>query len=138
MNTIENQNTIFPLGERTPAEYFTGKAYLKLLVEQDETGSYRVANVVFEPGSRTNWHTHATGQILLITQGKGYYQEKGKAARLLTKGDTVIIPSQVEHWHGAAHDSSFTHIAITNNATQGSVQWLTAVTEDEYSSCQEN
>ena len=136
MNTLENQDAIFPKGEKASADYFTGTAWLKILVPQDETGSYAIGNVVFEPGCRNNWHKHPAGQILLVTDGKGYYQEKGKAARLLTKGDVVIIPSHVEHWHGAAHDSSFTHIVVTNNTKKGAVEWLAPVTDEEYKSIQ--
>lgn len=136
MNTSENENAIFPRGEKTSADYFTGTAWLNILVPKDETETYAIGNVVFEPGSRNNWHVHAKGQILLITDGKGYYQEKGKAARPLSKGDVVVIPSNVEHWHGAAKDSSFTHIVITNNSAEGPVKWLAPVTDEEYYSCQ--
>ncbi|TRX11329.1 (R)-mandelonitrile lyase [Flavobacterium gawalongense] len=134
MNTSENQNTIFPKGERASAAYFTGTAWVNILVPQDETGKYSIGNVTFEPGCRNNWHTHPAGQILLVTDGKGYYQEKGKHARLLSKGDVVVIPSNVEHWHGATQDSSFTHIAVTNTTEEGAVKWLTPVTDEEYNS----
>jgi len=133
MNT-ESDSTIFPKGDKAPADYFTGTAWIKILVPKDETGNYAVGNVVFEPGCRNNWHTHATGQILLITDGKGFYQEKGEPARPLTKGDVVVIPSGVEHWHGATRDSSFTHIVITNNSPEGPVKWLAPVTDEEYNS----
>jgi 4-carboxymuconolactone decarboxylase len=134
MNTFENKNTIFPKGEKTAPDYFTGTAWLNMLVPQDETGSYAIGNVVFEPGCRNNWHTHPAGQILLVTDGKGFYQERGKPPRLLTKGDVVVIPSHVEHWHGAAQDSSLTHIVVTNNTKQGPVIWLSPVTDEEYKS----
>ena len=123
---------IFSKGEKVSTDYFTGTAWLNVLVPKDETGSYSVGNVVFEPGCRNNWHKHPTGQILLVTDGKGYYQEKGKAARPLGKGDVVVIPSQIEHWHGAAADSSLTHIVITNNSAKGPVEWLARVTDEEY------
>jgi 4-carboxymuconolactone decarboxylase len=87
MNTIENQNAIFPKGEKTSPDYFTGTAWLKMLVPQDETGSYAIGSVVFESGCRNNWHTHPAGHILLITDCKDYYQDRGKPARLLTNGD---------------------------------------------------
>ena len=132
MNTLENQNAIFPKGERASADYFSGTAWVNILVPQDETGSYAIGNVVFEQGCRNNWHTHPAGQILLVTDGKGYYQEKGKPARLLAKGDVVVIPSHTEHWHGAAQDSSLTHIVVTNNTKQGAVEWLSPVTRVEY------
>jgi len=127
-------NSFIEKGEKTSADYFTGTAWLNILVPQDETGSYSIGNVLFEPGCRNNWHTHPAGQILLITDGKGYYQEKGKPARPLTKGDVVVIPSHIEHWHGAAKDSSFTHIAITNITSEGAVTWLKPVTDEEYNS----
>jgi 4-carboxymuconolactone decarboxylase len=132
MNTPENQDAIFAKGERTPAEYFTGTAWLKVLVPKDEAGTYTIGNVVFEAGGKTNWHTHPAGQILLVTDGKGYYQERNKPARLLSKGDVVVIPSNLEHWHGAAQDSNFTHIAITNMTAKGPVEWLSPVTDKEY------
>ena len=132
MNTLENQNTIFPKGDKASADYFTGTAWVNILVPQDETGTYAVGNVVFEPGCRNNWHKHPAGQILFVTDGRGYYQEKGKPARLLTKGDVVVIPSHVEHWHGAARDSSLTHIVLTNNSKSGAVEWLSPVTDEEY------
>jgi len=91
-----------------------------------------VSNVVFEPGCRNHWHTHPSGQILLVIDGKGYYQERGKPARLITKGDVVVIPSHIEHWHGASKDCSLTHIAITNNKDKVAVDWLTPVTDEEY------
>ena len=131
MNTTD-QNEIFPRGDRGPADYFNGTAWVKILVPKDQTGTYMVGNDVFEPGCRNNWHTHATGQILLVTDGKGWYQEKGHSARPLAKGDVVVIPVNVEHWHGAARDSSFTHIMITNNSPEGPVKWLNCVTDEEY------
>jgi len=136
MNTSENKNSIFLKGEKASTNYFTGTAWVNIMVPQDETGSYAIGNVVFEPGCRNNWHTHPAGQILLVTDGNGYYQEKGKPARPLTKGDVVVIPSHVEHRHGAAHDSSLTHIVITNNTKQGAVKWLSPVTDEEYKSVQ--
>jgi 4-carboxymuconolactone decarboxylase len=135
MNLSENQNTIFPKGEKGSSDYFMGTAWVNILVPQDETGSYAVGDVVFEPGCRNNWHTHPAGQILLVTGGKGFYQERGKPARLLTRGNVVVIPSHIEHWHGATRDSSFTHIVITNNTKQGAVEWLAPVTDEEYQNC---
>jgi 4-carboxymuconolactone decarboxylase len=135
MNTSDDENAIFPKGAKAPPDYFTGTAWVNILVPKDETETYAVGNVVFEPGCRNNWHTHPAGQILLITDGHGYYQERGNPARLLAKGDVVVIPSRVEHWHGAAHDGSLTHIVITNNTQKGGVEWLSPVTDREYESC---
>jgi 4-carboxymuconolactone decarboxylase len=136
MNTTKIKTGIFPKGNKASPDYFTGTAWVNILVPKDETGTYAVGNVVFEPGCRNNWHTHAAGQILLITDGKGFYQEKGKTAIPLAKGDVVVIPSNVEHWHGATKDSCLTHIVITTNSPEGAVKWLAPVTDDEYSTCQ--
>ncbi|NRF38307.1 cupin domain-containing protein [Pedobacter foliorum] len=132
MELTENETAIFPKGEKASADYFTGTAWVNILVPKDETESYSIGNVVFEPGCRNNWHTHPAGQILLVTDGKGYYQEKGKPARLLAKGDVVKIPSDLEHWHGATRDNSLTHIAISNITKDGPVTWLQPVTDEEY------
>jgi 4-carboxymuconolactone decarboxylase len=132
MESTENETAIFPKGEKASADYFTGTAWVNILVPKDETESYSVGDVVFEPGCRNNWHTHPAGQILLVTDGKGYYQERGKPARLLTKGDVVKIPSDLEHWHGATRNSSLTHIAISNITKEGPVTWLRPVTDEEY------
>ncbi len=134
MDISEDQNIIFPKGGKTSADYFTGTAFLNLLVPKDETGNYSIGNVEFEPGSRTNWHTHPAGQILLVTAGKGYYQESGKAARSITKGDVIIIPSNIKHWHGATQNSSLTHIAVSNITEKGFVDWLEPVSDEEYKS----
>lgn len=134
MSISENQNIIFPKGEKAPIEYFTGSVWIKMLVPNEATLNCQIANVVFEPGARNNWHTHPGGQILLVTDGLGYYQEKGKLIQLLRKGDVVNILPGVEHWHGASHDSGFTHIAVNPNTQKGVVIWLERVTDEEYNS----
>ena len=97
---------IFPAGERFDNENFSGEVWLKMLTGMP----CPVANVTFAPACRNNWHTHRGGQILLVTAGRGYYQEWGKDARELRAGDVVEIPAEVKHWHGAAPDSWFSHI----------------------------
>jgi len=134
MNISENQNTIFPKGEKAPADYFTGTVWVRMLVPNDPILNCQIANVVFEPGARNNWHTHSGGQILIATDGIGYYREKGKPIQLLRKGDVVKILPDVEHWHGASPDSEFTHIAINTNIQKGIVVWLDRVTDEEYNS----
>jgi quercetin dioxygenase-like cupin family protein len=136
MNTKENQNstTIFQKGDKAPAEYFTGTAWVKRLVANDDTLTTIISNVVFEPGARNNWHTHPAGQILICTDGTGYYQEKGKPIQILHAGDVVKILPGVEHWHGASPTSSFTHIAINVNTEKGIVNWLKPVADEEYNS----
>ena len=128
-----NQNTIFPQGEKAPTDYFTGTVWVKTLVD-DPTFNCLIGNVAFEPGARNNWHTHPGGQILLVTEGTGYYQQKGLPIQLLRKGDVVKILPDVEHWHGASPDSEFTHIAISIKIQKGIVEWLQRVTEEEYNS----
>jgi len=132
MNSKENQNAIFSKGERAPADYFTGTVWMKMLVPNDPTLNCQIGNVVFEPGARNNWHTHPGGQVLIVTGGTGYYQEKGKPIQLISKGDVVNIPPDVEHWHGASHDNEFTHLAINPNTQKGVVVWLERVTDEEY------
>jgi quercetin dioxygenase-like cupin family protein len=133
MNKTEKDTRIFPGGEKASADYFTGTTWVKKLV--DETAyNCMIGNVTFEPGARNNWHSHPAGQILLATQGTGYYQEKGGPIRLLHKGDVVQIPPGIVHWHGASPDSEFTHIAINPNIQKGVVEWMQRVTDEEYNS----
>jgi quercetin dioxygenase-like cupin family protein len=103
-----------------------------MLVADAATFDCQIYNVTFEPGARNHWHTHPGGQLLLCTEGTGYYQEKDKPIRLLHKGDVVEIPPEVEHWHGATPDSTFTHIGITAQVGKGAAKWLKPVTDEEY------
>ncbi len=122
---------IFPKGERNDAyaRYFTGTSYLHMLT----TDGVPVANVTFEPGCRNFWHIHHRGgQILLVTAGRGWYQEEGKPAQELHAGDVVNIPAGVKHWHGAAKDSWFVHLAIAVPAEGASNEWLEEVPDAEY------
>ncbi|AEW01117.1 cupin [Niastella koreensis] len=134
MNENKNKDTgsIFPIGDKASPEYFAGAAWVKTLVANDDTLTTIISNVVFEPGARNHWHTHPAGQILICTEGTGYYQEKGKPIQKLYVGDVVRIPPGVEHWHGASPTSRFTHIAINVNTEKGVVNWLKAVTDEEY------
>lgn len=122
----------FPKGEKITNNNFTGTAWLQMLVNNDSIYNTSIGNVTFEPGARTNWHRHPGGQILLVSEGEGYYQEKGKPAQLIRKGDVIRIPPDTEHWHGAAPASSLTHIAISPKTDKGSVVWLKPVTDEEY------
>lgn len=126
--------SVFPVGEKNVAfgQYFVGQSYLNMLTTQGVT----IGNVTFEPGCRNNWHIHHAksggGQILLCTAGRGYYQEWGQAPRELHPGDVVVIPPEVKHWHGAAPDSWFAHLAVEVPGEETSNQWLEAVSEEEY------
>ncbi|MEZ0182066.1 cupin domain-containing protein [Flavobacterium oncorhynchi] len=136
MKASENEfnTSIFPKGVLASADYFTGKAWVKMLVPNDPVLNTAVGNVVFEAGARNNWHTHPGGQILIVTQGTGYYQEAGKPIKLLQAGDVVNIQPEVKHWHGASPNSEFTHIAISTSTKSGIVDWLEPVTDEEYNS----
>ena len=125
---------VFPRGEENTAysKYFVGQSYLNMLsVEQVVIG-----NVTFEPGCRNNWHIHHAksggGQILLCTAGRGYYQEWGKEPRELTPGDDVNIPAEVKHWHGAAPDSWFSHVAVEVPGTETKNEWCEPVSDEDY------
>lgn len=123
--------SVFPMGEKNEAfaQYFVGQSYLNMLSTERVT----IGNVTFEPGCRNNWHIHHKGgQILLCTAGRGYYQEWGKEAQELHPGDVVNIPPEVKHWHGAAKDSWFAHLAVEVPAEGASNEWLEVVNEEEY------
>ena len=133
MNNLNQEQSIFPRGEKAPSAVFTGDVYVKMLViDQDKMYNTQVYNVEFEPGARTLWHSHPGGQLLFVTEGVGYYQEYGKVARRLVKGDVVEIPVGAKHWHGAAPDSHFTHLGITARVDAGPAEWMGEVTEEEY------
>ncbi|WP_410511232.1 cupin domain-containing protein [Paenibacillus sp. BR2-3] len=127
-----SESVIFPKGEKITNDYFRGAAWLEMLVTNDSTLNCPIGNVTFEPGARNNWHIHPGGQILLVTGGKGYYQEDGKPVTELHEGDVVKILPDVKHWHGASPDSWFTHIAISTNVQNGDTEWLEPVTDEEY------
>lgn len=127
-------NLPFPVGSPNDAyaQYFTGQSYLApLTLEQIPT-----FNVTFEPGCRNNWHIHHAseggGQLLICVSGRGWYQEWGKEARELHPGDVVNIPSNVKHWHGAANDSWFQHIAQEIPGEDAETEWCEAVTDEQY------
>lgn len=125
---------VFGMGQENSAfaQYFIGDSYLNPLTKPGE-GSIALANVTFEPGCRNNWHIHHKGgQILLVTGGRGWYQEWGKPAQELHAGDVVNIPPEVKHWHGAAKDSWFQHLAVEVPAEGASNEWLEAVSDEEY------
>lgn len=123
--------SVFPMGEKNEAfaQYFVGQSYLNMISTERVT----IGNVTFEPGCRNNWHIHHKGgQILLCTAGRGYYQEWGKEAQELHPGDVVNIPPEVKHWHGAAKDSWFAHLAVEVPAEGASNEWLEVVNEEDY------
>lgn len=131
------QNTIlFPIGAPNDgfAQYFIGQSYLAP-ISKEQVGIF---NVTFEPKCRNNWHVHNAdkggGQILICVGGRGYYQEWGKPAIEMKPGDCINIPVGVKHWHGAASDSWFSHLAIDVPGENGSNEWLEAVDDEQYGS----
>lgn len=126
--------SVFPTGDKNDAfaKYFIGQSYLNML----STEQVSIGNVTFEPGCRNNWHIHHAdkngGQMLLVTAGEGWYQEWEKPARKLKAGDVVHISAGVKHWHGAAADSWFQHLAIEVPGENAKTEWCEPVSDEEY------
>lgn len=126
---------MFGLGKPNDAyaQYFVGQSYLNPVAGQS---GIHLANVTFEPGCRNHWHVHKAksggGQLLLCTEGRGWYQEWGREAKELHPGDAVEIPAGVKHWHGAAKDCWFSHLAVELPGEDTSNEWLEAVTDEVY------
>ncbi len=125
---------MFPTGEENVAynKYFTGTSYLCPV----STEQVFIANVTFEPGCRNFWHIHHAksggGQILICVRGRGWYQEWGTPARALKAGDVVNIPAGVKHWHGAASDSWFAHLAVEVPGVETRTEWCEPVSDVQY------
>ena len=133
METTVPEISAFPTGKPNVAyeQYFSGRSWLAPLTSMKEL-NVPLSNVTFEPGCRNNWHSHTGGQLLICVGGEGYYQEKGKPARRLKAGDVVEIAPDVVHWHGAAPDSWFSHLAVECNPQTNKNTWLSPVTDEEY------
>ena len=133
---FEKQN-MFGMGQPNEAfaQFFIGDSFLNPLTKPGES-VVGLANVNFAPGCRNNWHIHHAksggGQMLICTAGEGWYQEEGKEAVSLVPGTVITIPAEVKHWHGAAADSWFQHLAIEVPAEGASNEWLEAVSDEEY------
>ena len=125
---------VFPIGNPNDgfAKYFTGKSYLAPV----STSQVGIFNVTFEPGCRNNWHIHKAseggGQMLVGVAGRGWYQEEGKPAVEILPGTVIHIPANVKHWHGAAADSWFAHLAFSVPGEDCSNEWLEPVSDEEY------
>ena len=136
MDSEFEKNNVFGLGQENTAyaQYFIGKSYLNPLTPAGVSPFF--ANVTFEPGCRNNWHIHhATkggGQMLVCVAGRGWYQEEGRPAVQMLPGDVIHIPANVKHWHGAAADSWFAHLAFEVPGENTSNEWLEPVTDEEY------
>ena len=136
MKNFDLPNTgFFAKGDPLPEplrKNFSGACYLNPIIPANSPLGCSVSNVTFEPACHNNWHKHPGGQILLVTGGRGWYQEEGKEARELHAGDAVEIHRNVKHWHGAAKDSWFSHISIEADPKAGSAEWLEPVSDQEY------
>lgn len=126
-------DTVFAQGPVNPyGKFFTGTSYLTMLSENDATFNAPIGNVTFEPRTRTFWHKHTGGQILLVISGEGRYQEKGKPVQIIKQGDVVRIAPNVEHWHGGGLTTWMTHISVETNVPNNKSQWLDPVTDAEF------
>ena len=137
MSTVNDlcNSVIFLKGDVLPSQFsrnFIGTAWLKMLVPGGNEFNCPIGNVTFEPGCHNNWHKHPGGQILLVTGGRGWYQEEDEPARELHAGDVVMIPANIKHWHGAAKDSWFVHLSVETNSQAGPAQWLEPVADEVY------
>lgn len=126
-------NAIFPKGEKGSEEFFTGNAYPTSLVAADSIHTTLAGNVYFEPGARSHWHTHPSGQILIITDGVGYHQIEGQPIEVIKKGDVVKCPPNVKHWHGASPYVGLQQLYFIPNTEKGIVEWMEPVTDEQYS-----
>ncbi|WPU95259.1 cupin domain-containing protein [Mucilaginibacter sabulilitoris] len=124
--------SIFPKGELSKTNNHTGDVWLTELNKADSVIDCNIATATFAPGAKLDWHIHPAGQILMITEGTGYYQEKGKPIQVVHKGDVIKCVPGVAHWHGAAPKSIFTYIAVSTKGAVNKTEWLQRVTDVEY------
>ena len=115
-----------------PAEYFTGRVRVDPLFSAPAPARMRGASVTFEPGARSNWHTHPLGQTLIVTAGCGLVQCWGGPARMIRPGDVVSCPANEKHWHGAMPNTAMTHLAIQEELDGKVVEWMEKVTDEQY------
>jgi quercetin dioxygenase-like cupin family protein len=130
---LAQETSVFPKGEISTTDNHTGTIWLSELSKPDSILNYSVAMATYAPAAKLDWHIHPAGQILLITEGEGYYQEKGKAIQIIHKGDVIKCSPGLAHWHGASPESNFAYIAFTP-AQKGKTIWLERVTDAEYHS----
>lgn len=123
-------NSVFPLGKPAHPDWFTGEVHMASMEEPTEL---QAANVTFAAGARTNWHTHQVGQLIVVVDGVGIFQEEGQPAYVIKAGDTAWVGPGVNHWHGAVADTAMTHVVANLKDEEGSfVDWGRPVTTEEY------
>lgn len=125
------------LSSRGPAEYFTGTVRIDPLFKAPAPARTSGAYVTFEPGARSNWHTHPLGQTLIVTAGCGFVQSCGGPIKVIRPGDVVSCPPGEKHWHGAAPGTAMTHIAIQEELNGKVVDWMEKVTDEQYNGARE-
>ena len=137
MGSAAAQQTISPAAERPATigspDYFTGEAIVEPMFDASEFRNVSAAMVTFQPGARSAWHTHPTGQTLVVVSGTGWTQIDGGEKQVITAGDVVWCPPDVRHWHGATDVNAMSHIAVTGvHDESGAVNWLEHVTDEQY------
>jgi quercetin dioxygenase-like cupin family protein len=119
--------------KKAPDANFVGVVWQDGVFAPEAPSRLRATRVTFTPGARTNWHTHATGQILYVLSGVGRYQMEGEAVQVLLPGDTVVIPPKARHWHGGAPDHMMCHLAMSETSDTGeATTWLEPVSDADY------
>lgn len=118
--------------QQGPADWFTGQVRIAMHFSDQDPSKVSAADVTFEPGARTAWHTHPVGQHLIVTSGVGWVQQEGKPIHEVRSGDVVWFPPGVKHWHGATPTNAMTHIAIQEVKDGSAVEWLEHVTDAQY------
>ena len=119
--------------KRANSDWFTGTVWQDPIVEAPEPARVRAARVAFEPGARTNWHTHPLGQTLHVTDGVGRFQKLGEPVVEIRPGDTIFIAPGEKHWHGASPDHGMVHIAIHEALDGKHIDWMEPVSDADYS-----
>jgi quercetin dioxygenase-like cupin family protein len=134
--TTKKSQTISRAGSQAsikgPAEYFTGNVRVDPLFPANDSAHFSGAYVTFEPGARSAWHIHPTGQHLLVTSGVGRTGEWESPIEEIKTGDVIWCPPKIKHWHGASPTTAMTHIAITGTVNGKNVEWMEKVTDEQY------
>ncbi|WP_160070206.1 cupin domain-containing protein [Sphingobacterium bovisgrunnientis] len=132
---IAQDQSIFPLGEKAKNVNHTGDVWLRELHSADGKINSQISVAVFAPNAKLNWHTHTAGQILIITDGKGYYQERGKPVQIVKKGDVVKCLPDVEHWHGSTPTTGVTYVAVS---PKSKTNWMDVVDDSGYQNIEDS
>lgn len=127
-------NSYFSEGMKAPNTHHIGDAWLNFLVEGDENFEYNITQATFSPNSTLDWHKHATAQVLVVVEGEGYYQERGKEPVIIKTGDVVKCPKDTEHWHTSSAHSKVSYIAIYGSSP---TEWTEKLTREYYDSVAE-